>query len=203
MFGAGDMASTSQLIMGGQRINMDTDMDGNVFMNRDSSENLKRGYNESIGTSGVPEQVAGVAGEVLKYTGGGLLAAETAYKTYGPEGNKGIIKPAFKNTVNGLSSLAGWKEPFPKMEKDSIESSSENDKKETKDSTSDIKHKNSFESKSEGSVPKTDKSSNSITGEYKTVGRKLDKEGTGTQRTEERKPLTVTGIKSLFIDLAT
>ena len=163
MFGAGDMASTSQLIMGAQRINMDTDMDGNVFMNRDSSENLKRGYNESIGYISVAEHLAGVTGSaILGATMAGSIG-EGLYKTFGPEGNKGIAKPAFKKFANSLASFTGREKPFPETPDETINSSSNtgNNKETngTENAHNNEVHKNSFESKSEGSVSKTDKSS--------------------------------------------
>jgi hypothetical protein len=163
-------------------------MDGNVFMNRDSSENLKRGYNESIGYTGVAEQVAGVAGSIFHSAATGSVMAEAAVRKFGPKGNEGIAKPLFKSSVNGLSSLAGWKKPFPEMEKDGIDGSSKDggDSKTntTENGHNNDVHKNSFESKSEGSVPKTDKSSKAydVGGKATSISEEIDQATTSNRR---------------------
>jgi len=53
MFGAGDMASTSQMIVAGTRVNQDTDMDGNTLSNADSSQSKSSGFKNNINAKGV------------------------------------------------------------------------------------------------------------------------------------------------------
>jgi len=117
-FGAGDMASTSQLIMGGQRINMDTDMDGNILANRDSQENVKRGWKEDLGVSGIPEHIAGAFGTGMLGLSMGVGAAEAGYRKFGPKGNEGLVKPFAKGVINAGASALGFEKPFSSVVND-------------------------------------------------------------------------------------
>ncbi len=138
VLGAGDMASTSQLIVGGGRQNVDTDQDGNVLTNMDSSENRKKGRTTETGWTGyLSDMAVGI--------GAGILTVEGAYRKLGPKGNDGLVKPAFKNAANGLSSMFGAEKPFPETPKESVDSTS---------STNNGKPDNSSDSKVKKSVHK-------------------------------------------------
>jgi|GEM_PF-3825011 len=142
VFGAGDMETNTQMIMGGQRVNMDTDMDGNVLMNRDSQENLKRGRKQDVAVSGYPEDIAGIAGEVLTAGIVGTAVADGVYRKFGPKGNDGIVKPLGKKvyeTFGGSFSEETDSSGSTNQTKDGSKNS--NDSNPTNSSESEVKNK--------------------------------------------------------------
>ncbi len=108
--GAGDMASTSQLIIGGERLNVDTDLDGNAFVNRDSSENVKRGRDSQYGLTGYAEHLFGTAGEAAMFGLGGVGLAEGLSRKAGMK--DGIVKPIGKASLNKAAEILGFEKPF-------------------------------------------------------------------------------------------
>ena len=116
------MASTGQLIVGDGRQNIDTDQDGNVLTNMDSSENKKRGRNESVGWTGY-------LGTAAVSTIAGLGIADTVAKATGHK--RGVVEPMFKGAVNKAvdlrDSFTGNNTPHK---------SSNSNKKQTKSGTS-------------------------------------------------------------------
>ena len=108
--GAGDMPSTSQVIIGGERMNVDTDIDGNALVNRDSSENIKRGRDEKVGTMGYIEHALGKTGEVALYGLAGTAMVDGAARTLGMK--DGVAIPLAKKGINQMASTFGFEEPF-------------------------------------------------------------------------------------------
>jgi len=110
--GAGDMASTTQLIIGGERLNVDTDLNGNAFVNRDSSENVKRGRDSNYGLTGYAEHLFGAAGEAAMFGIAGTGVAEGLARRAGMK--DGIVKPAINKAFTSMG-----REPIFDIEKSS------------------------------------------------------------------------------------
>jgi hypothetical protein len=108
--GAGDMASTSQLIIGDERMNVDTDIDGNAFVNRDSQENTKRGRTSNYGISGYPEHWFGGAGEAMMFGLTGLAGAEVLSRKFGMK--NGVVKPAFNKFADFVDPEGSIRDKF-------------------------------------------------------------------------------------------
>ncbi|WP_188109507.1 hypothetical protein, partial [Sulfurimonas indica] len=142
--GAGDMATTSQLIVGGERMNVDTDLDGNAFVNRDSSENVKRGRDSKYGITGYAEHALGAIGEGLMFGLTGTGIAEGLARKAGMK--DGIIKPAINKAFTSMG-----REPIFDVEKSSNNQSTNIDNSQSTDSSKSKQnnsvHKNSFEGK--------------------------------------------------------
>ena len=130
--GAGDMSSSTQLIMGDERMNVDTDIDGNTFVHRDSQENIKRGRESSYGITGYPEHLLGGTGEALMFGLGGLGLAEGYARTAGAK--NGVVKPAFKKTANSLAGMFGADKPFPESPNEPVNSSGQSNNSQSTDS---------------------------------------------------------------------
>jgi hypothetical protein len=130
-----------QLIIGGERLNVDTDLNGNAFVNRDSSENVKRGRDSKYASTGYVEHAFGAAGAAAMFGLGGVGLAEGLARNAGMK--NGIVKPIGKASLNKAAEILGFEKPF---------SSKPNEAgNETKNSNS-SKTTDSPESKSKNSV---------------------------------------------------
>jgi len=124
-----------QLIIGGERLNVDTDLNRNAFVNRDSSENIKRGRDSKYGLTGYAEHAFGVAGEAAMFGLGGVGLAEGLARNAGMK--NGIVKPAINKAFTSMG-----REPIFDIEKSSNNKSANIDNSKTTDS-SESKSKNS------------------------------------------------------------
>ena len=71
----------------------------------------------------------------------GVGAAETYYRKFGPKGNDGLVKPAFKAGVNKIFDSAGFEKPFTENPKNtSNQSENVNDGKPTNGTNSEQKN---------------------------------------------------------------
>jgi len=104
--GAGDMASTKQIIAGNQRFNIDRDSaTGKTLVNVDSSENIKRGRDSHYGLTGYVEHALGTAGEVGMFTLAGLGLGEGVARKMGMK--DGIAKPLWNKLSSKYRGLFG------------------------------------------------------------------------------------------------
>lgn len=93
---AGDMAKNSQLVIGGERFNVDRDIDGNVLVNNSTMESTQRGWKHETFFSGMAGDTMGTiinTAETALEVGGAIAAVNAASKKLSKDG-KGIIDRA-------------------------------------------------------------------------------------------------------------
>ena len=96
---AGDMAENRQLVIGGERFNVDRDIDGNVLVNNSTQENTARGWGYDLALKGMAGEVIGTALEV-----GGAIATVNAVSKKLSKDGKGIIEKVhdkWKSIISG------------------------------------------------------------------------------------------------------
>ena len=136
---SGDMDTTKQLIVAGQRFNIDRDGVGKgVLVNRDSSENTKSG-------KGADAQVLGYLGDAGSFVADSVVGAFAIDQVAQKAGMKnGIIKPIIGSAAKSM----GFKNPFSSKPNQSTNvDGSKSEQTFNEQSNNSGNHNNSFEGK--------------------------------------------------------